>query len=141
MNSRLYLLLSARGQLASRNLDSSERLSLGGFSGVRAYPQGEASGDVGYTARAELRWLLPLKKQDQSLQLAVYLDNGRVQSTKNSDTHRMLSSAGLGLVWSRKDDWFLRTDYAWKLGARGENPTADTSHCSGHFWIQGGLYF
>lgn len=142
INDRLYLLLSARGQFASRNLDSSERMSLGGVNGVRAYPQGEASGDVGYSARAELRWLLPLKKQDQSLQLATYLDHGAVRINKSSssdDNYRKLQGMGIGLIWSRKDDWFLRTDYAWRLGA--ERPASDTTFGNGHFWIQGGVYF
>ena len=141
VNNRLYILFSARGQYASRNLDSSERMSLGGASGVRAYPQGEASGDIGYLTRIESRWLLPLKKQDQSLQFATYLDHGAVRINKSGGNanYRKLQGVGIGLVWSRKDDWFLRADYAWRLGA--EQPKSDTSHANGHFWIQGGVYF
>jgi len=37
----------AGGQLAGDNLDSSEKMSLGGASGVRAFPNGEALGDIG----------------------------------------------------------------------------------------------
>src|SRR5690606_29570876 len=37
--------LSYQGQFADGNLDSAEKLSLGGAYGVRAYPQGEAAGD------------------------------------------------------------------------------------------------
>ncbi len=141
LNDRTYLLLSARGQYSSRNLDSSERMSLGGISGVRAYPQSEASGDIGYLTRAELRWLLPLKKQDQTLQLAAYLDHGAVRANKSggADNYRKLQGMGLGLIWSRKDDWWLRTDYAWRLGA--ERPSSDTTSSNGQFWIQGGVYF
>ena len=47
------------GQLASKNLDSSEKLYLGGADGVRAFAQGEASGDQGYKLTGELRWHLP----------------------------------------------------------------------------------
>src|SRR5699024_6918706 len=36
-----------QGQWSDDNLDSSEKFSLGGAHGVRAYPQGEASGDRG----------------------------------------------------------------------------------------------
>ena len=43
----------AHGQLANRNLDSSEQFYLGGADAVRAYPQGEAGGDSGYQATAE----------------------------------------------------------------------------------------
>ena len=142
IDNRLSLLLSARGQYSSRNLDSSERMSLGGANGVRAYPQGEASGDIGYFTRAELRWLLPLKKQDQSLIAAFYLEHGGVlinKSSSASDNQRKLQGIGVGLEWSRKDDWFLRTDYAWRLGA--DRPTSDTTFSNGHFWIRGGVYF
>ncbi|MCH3915178.1 MAG: hypothetical protein LKE29_07895 [Acidaminococcaceae bacterium] len=35
--------------------------------GVRAYPQGEASGDIGYVASAEYRHIIPLKaRPDQT---------------------------------------------------------------------------
>ena len=142
LNNRLYLLLSARGQYSSKNLDSSERMSLGGISGVRAYPQGEASGDIGYFTRAELRWLLPLHQQDQTLQLATYLDHGAVRINKGGSTdtnYRKLQGTGIGLLWSRKDDWWVRADYAWRLGA--QHPTSDTTFGNGHFWIQGGVYF
>ncbi|MEG0886109.1 MAG: ShlB/FhaC/HecB family hemolysin secretion/activation protein, partial [Janthinobacterium sp.] len=43
-------------QQANKNLDSSEKLSLGGASGVRAYPSGEATGDEGGLVQLELRY-------------------------------------------------------------------------------------
>ncbi|MBU1266458.1 MAG: ShlB/FhaC/HecB family hemolysin secretion/activation protein, partial [Gammaproteobacteria bacterium] len=46
------------GQLASKNLDVSEKLALGGMYGVRAYPVGEAYADEGYLATVEARFLL-----------------------------------------------------------------------------------
>lgn len=143
INQRLYALFSLRGQYAFSNLDSSEHFALGGISGVRAYPQSEASGDVGYLTRAELRWLFPVGKTDQMFQVAAYFDHGgswiNRDNHSGSDNHRNLQGAGLGLIWSRHEDWFVRLDYAWRLG--GEKPTADTSHTNGHFWIQGGVYF
>lgn len=145
LNDRTYLLLSARGQYAFNNLDSSEHFSLGGPYGVRAYPTSEASGDTGYLTRAELRWLLPLGAKDQQLHLASYLEHGGVWINKDSSlnpgakNHRNLRGIGLGLIWSRYEDWFLRADYAWKLGS--EEPTSDTSHTGGRFWIRGGVYF
>lgn len=145
LNDRTYLLLSARGQYAFNNLDSSEHFSLGGPYGVRAYPTSEASGDTGYLTRAELRWLLPLGAKDQQLHLASYLEHGGVWINKDSSinpgakNHRNLQGIGVGLIWSRYEDWFLRADYAWKLGS--EEPTSDTSHTGGHFWIRGGVYF
>ncbi len=138
LSPRLYLLLSARGQFAKNRLDSSERMSLGGFNGVRAYPSSEASGDRGYITRAELRYLIPLKEQDKQLQLAAYFDHGGVLRME-PDSYRHLEGAGIGLILSRYEDWFIRTDYAWRLSP--ERPTSDTSSPNGHFWIRGGVYF
>lgn len=45
----------AHGQLANRNLDSSEQFYLGGADAVRAYPQGEAGGDSGYQATGRIK--------------------------------------------------------------------------------------
>ena len=144
LHQRSYLLLSARGQWSSTNLDSSEHISLGGFSGVRAYPQSEASGDCGIIARAELRWLLPLKQKDQQLQLAAYYDYGALRINKDAGTavgsnYRHLQGIGLGLIWSRYEDWFIRADYAWRID--GEEPISDTSSSNGCFWLRGGVYF
>ena len=139
---RLSLLLSARGQLASRNLDSSEHFSLGGAGGVRAYPASEASGDMGYLLRAELRYALPVKGNNQ-WQLAGYFDHGGVQINKHDDgtgdNRRYLQGAGLGVIYSRRDEFFIRADYAWALGAA--RPQNDATHPRGHFWLRGGLYF
>ena len=44
------------GQLASRNLDGSEQIYLGGANAIRAYPQGEGSGDDGITSTTEFRY-------------------------------------------------------------------------------------
>jgi hemolysin activation/secretion protein len=42
-------------QFANRNLDSSEKMQLGGMNGVRAYPTGEGSGSDGQLLQLELR--------------------------------------------------------------------------------------
>jgi hemolysin activation/secretion protein len=53
-----------QGQLASRNLDSSEKLYLGGPRGVRAYPVEEAGSDSGEILSLEARWdVVQLPKQ------------------------------------------------------------------------------
>lgn len=144
INERSYLLLSAYGQYAFTPLDSSEHFSLGGPYGMKAYPTSEGSGDSGYITRAEYRWLIPLEAYDQQLQLAFYAEHGGVWIDRNggdsgSKNHRNLQGAGIGILWSRWQDWFIRTDYAWKLGA--EDPVSDTSHNNGRFWIRGGFYF
>ena len=51
----------ARGQIASKNLDSYHKMSLGGPSAVRAYAPGEAAGDRAVIGTAELRYLYPFE--------------------------------------------------------------------------------
>lgn len=144
INNRSYLLLSAYGQYAFTPLDSSEHFSLGGPYGVKAYPTSEGSGDSGYITRAEYRWLIPVEAHDQQLQLAFYAEHGGVWIDRNggnsgSKNHRNLQGLGVGIIWQRWQDWFIRADYAWKLG--GEDPVSDNSHNNGRFWIRGGFYF
>lgn len=144
LNPRSYVLLSLRGQLANKNLDSYEKMELGGAYGVRAYPQGEVSGDEGYLASAEYRYIIPVKNRpDQTMQLAAFLDHGGVRINKdmyyNGSNVRHLSGYGIGLLWGRTDDWLIRMSYSWKLGH--EDYTSEPNSNSGRFLIQGVKYF
>lgn len=139
LNDRLSYSLSLTSQLSSKNLDSSEKLFLGGASGVRAYPQGEAAGDSGYLFTGELRWSMPTP----TLQLTAFLDNGHVMLNKNpwdtsTTNNRTLTGAGLGIIFSRPGDYSLRLDYAWKLGSEAAQSDTDKS---GRLWIRGTKYF
>jgi len=138
MNNRLNLHLSFTGQLVNKNLDSSEKLSLGGPSGVRAYPVNEASGDEGYVATSELRWNLP----NPNVQLTTFVDCGHVTLNKKpwttENNGRTLAGYGLGFVFSRPGDYALRLDYAWKLS--NSAAVSDTDR-AGRFWLQGVKYF
>lgn len=91
------LLLSLNGQQASKNLDSSEKFSLGGPTGVRAYPTGEASGDEGYKATLELRHLY-----SANWQVTAFYDFGTARLNKTpfgapASNSRNLAGAGFGL--------------------------------------------
>ena len=142
-NNRLALQLFARGQYASRNMDTTDRMGISGISGVKAYPISEIAGDQAYFTKAELLWDIPLLAKGQKVQLATYLEHGGIKIAKKQfnagDNYRHLQDIGLGLVWSKKDAWWVRADYAWRLGA--ERPISDTSHVNGHFWVQGGIWF
>ena len=56
MGSRWELHVSGAGQLAHRNLDSSEEFYISGADGVRAFPQGEPGGDSGILGTLEFRY-------------------------------------------------------------------------------------
>ena len=74
------VLLKLSAQKAANNLDSSEHIILGGAQGVRAYPNGEASGDEGVLGTLELRYHTPVK----GLVLSTYFDAGHVRIEKEA---------------------------------------------------------
>lgn len=135
----LSLYGAVRGQIASKNLDSSEKMELGGAYGVRAYPEGEAYGDQGYVANVEARLLLPPPPDGipGRLQLIGFVDTGGVTFAKNpwfagpNSAHR--SGYGAGVIWSHPNDFALKASYARKLGNTAATSAPDRS---GRVWIQ-----
>ena len=107
----LSLMAHLSAQQADKNLDSSEKLSLGGASGVRAYPSGEATGDEGGLAQMELRY------DAGALAPYAFMDAGRIRvntkPVKGSDNRRSLSGSGLGLRYQQQD-WSADLVLAWR---------------------------
>ena len=103
------------GQFASKNLDISEKMGLGGMYGVRAYPVGEAYADEGYIATLEARLLLPKFSESMpgQMHLVGFVDTGGVSINKNpwtsSDNSRTLSGAGVGLTWADYNNFVVNT--------------------------------
>ena len=135
---------SIRGQFASKNLDISEKMGLGGMYAVRAYPEGEAYADEGYVATLEARMLLPKVWQAMPgrMHLIGFVDTGSVTLHKNpwvaGQNHRTLSGAGIGLTWEDYNNFAVRAYWAHKLGDAMATSAPDKS---GRFWIQGIKYF
>lgn len=135
----LSLYGEVRGQLASKNLDSSEKMELGGAYGVRAYPEGEAYGDEGYLLTAEARLRLDglSERMGGQVQAIAFVDNGSVTINKNpwaaGPNHRTLSAAGVGLTWADNHGLLVKTAYAFKLGDERATSAPDRS---GRFWFQ-----
>ena len=123
------LQLNFHSQLASRELDSSEQFSLGGANAVRAYPQGEASGDSGYQATAELRYTTPVP----NLTFATFIDWGEVTLSKSYGQHRNLVGWGLGVQYAKTNDYLLRLDYARKIS--GEAFQSEDTDKNGRLWF------
>jgi len=133
---RFSLYTQLQGQWADRNLESSEKFYLGGAYGVRAYPQGEASGDQGWLANLELRYALT-----PTWQLATFLDHGQVRVNRDpwtaEDNHRGLSGTGVGATWAAHG-WRVNAVAAWKLG--NAEPTSDADR-SPRIWAQVSRFF
>ena len=140
----LSLYGSVRSQIASKNLDVSEKMELGGAYGVRAYPEGESYGDEGYMATLEARLLLPrwIEALPGELQAIAFVDTGTVTLNKspwytgsNSETR---NGAGVGLIWAATNNFTASATYAWELGNR---PATSVPDSFGGFWIQIVKYF
>ena len=144
------------GQLASKNLDSSEKFILGG-TGVRASPQGEGAGDEGMLLNLELRYSLRGLQGPGDLQLLGFVDTGHVTLNKNTWTgwqpaslpnypdSYSLSGMGIGANYGKAGNFSLQTSYAWKLG---NNPARDVhgqdsdgTAKTGRFWLQAIKWF
>jgi hemolysin activation/secretion protein len=132
------------GQFASKNLDSSEKMELGGMYGVRAYPEGEAYADEGYVLNLEARYLLPKFSETMpgQMHLIGFVDTGAVTSHKRpwvaGPNTRTLSAAGVGISWGETNNFLARAYYAVKLGNEAATSAPDKS---GRFWFQIVKYF
>lgn len=125
-NARIEL----HAQMANRDLDGSERFYLGGINSVRAYPASETSGDAGYSATLEIRRATGI----EGLEVATFIDTGRVRLAKSANQYESLSGWGLGLRYSKPNDWYAQFDYAWKINAQPYQ-SEDHDH-NGRMWFQ-----
>ncbi len=130
---------AVRGQFATKNLDISEKMELGGAYAVRAYPEGEGYGDEGYVATAEARLLLPRLSADMPgrMQLVGFVDTGQVRLATHAwsaGLNRMTrTGAGVGLTWADSNNFQIKVSYAFKVRTGAATSAPDRPGC---FWIQ-----
>ena len=128
-------LVKVSGQMASRNLDSSEEFYLGGPNGVRAYAQGEGTGDEGFLGTAELRYHTPLR----GLTLSTFYDIGTVRVSKGydlRDNRVTLRGWGIGAAYNNPGDWFARLDYARRIGL--DSSVSQKNNARNRIWFMAG---
>jgi hemolysin activation/secretion protein len=144
------LWLSVSGQASARNLDSSEKFSLGGSSLVRGFPNSEGTGDLGWLATVEVRHSL-----SPQWQVAAFVDHGQIWL--NHDTSHVaaasqvpnryaLSSAGLGLSFTPSSKMALRMSASQRLTANpGANPLtgadSDGTLARTRLWVSANRFF
>ncbi len=133
------------GQFASKNLDISEKMGLGGPYAVRAYPVGEGYSDEGYIVKLEARLLLPKFAEGLPGQfhLIGFADSGSGTLHKNpwttGENHRRLSGAGVGLTWADYNNFLVSAYWAHKVG--NAVATSVPGDPDSQFWIQLVKYF
>ena len=144
----------ASGQVANRNLDSSEKFYVGGINGVRAYPTSEGSGSEGYLFKVELYKFLPY-----NFNASIFWDKGHVKQYHLSKLspestfkpvgppNYSLEGYGASLAWSGPYQSSLKATYSHRVG-QNPNPSTinnvndqDGSLNMNVYWLTGSIAF
>ena len=143
----LSLFVAANAQAANKNLDSSEKMYLGGANGVRAYPASEAGGSEGNTFTVELR-----QRMDHNITLTGFYDYGMVKanhdnnvaSPANPNSYN-LQGYGVSLAWQATQGIDIKATLAQRLGnnsaAQVNGTDADGTKKVTRIWLSTGIAF
>lgn len=142
----LSLLISANWQLASKNLDSSEKIYLGGASGVRAFPSNEGGGSAGRTLTTELRQRLA----DRWTLSGFYdygwaLVNRNAVVTPSNPGNYNLQGFGLSLAWMGPMGFDVKATAAQRVNSNPlqtiQGADTDGSHKTTRIWLTASMAF
>ena len=148
LNSNWSLYGSFSGQWANKNLDSSEKLVLGGNNGIRAYGPSEAGGANGQILNMEARW-----RYNPALALSAFYDLGRIQINVSNDysgapavNNYSLKGGGLAAAWTSEKGTSIKVIWARRTGV---NPNAnietgkdqDGTLVFDRFWFSAAMVF
>lgn len=122
------------GQIANRNLDSSEGFYIGGINSVRAYKGSTFNADNGYYWCAEVRRNFGFK----DLEAAVFIEGaeGELKGYQAFNKHRSLLGWGVGLRYNRDNDWHMQLDYGRKIKAETDEAIRRDDKSRGRWWYQ-----
>jgi hemolysin activation/secretion protein len=140
-------LFGAERQMANKNLDSSEKMYLGGSQGVRAYPENEAGGSEATRLTLEMRTRI-----GRNVSLTPFVDWGSALVNKRNDfvgsadpNKVQLKGAGISFGWAAKTGLSLKATLARRSG---DNPNAlstgkdqDGSLVENRVWLQVSMPF
>jgi hemolysin activation/secretion protein len=111
---------SLQAQLASKNLTSAEKFALGGPTGVRGYPVGEAVGDSGALINLEYQHQLGDFGTGIPFAASLFYDWGHIKYNQDNilaqaTNTENLSSLGFGFSVGGYGKYLLTTQLAWRL--------------------------
>lgn len=134
--------ISYTGQLSDKNLDSSEKMQLGGMNGVRAYPTGEGSGSDAQLIQLELRHSL-----ESGINLTGFYDWGQVWLQHDPDypggpqnNRNTYKGFGASIGYTNDDGVNFKATWARRQG-HNPNPTQtgndqDGTRDRNRYWLQ-----
>ena len=138
------VLFSLSGQRTNKNLASAEKFSLGGPNGVRAFPVGEATGDIGMIVTIEGRYIVPnLKIFGGDFTLLGFYDHGwaRINETPiagDVENNRSLGGYGVGMSAGQDGNFVARANMAWRTHGVVES---DPAKRVPQVWLQAVKWF
>ncbi len=135
INNRLDFRIQGSWQLANRNLDSSERMALTGINGIKAYPSSDLSVDTGYLVRGILTYKTGIKY----LSTNIFIEHAEGKPRKMIDYNVALHGWGIGLSYAKPDDFFIKLDYARRIGF--DEALSERAKAKGRFWFIAGKIF
>lgn len=134
---RLLAYVSLRGQYGFKNLDTTEQFRLGGPDGIRAFANGEGTGDSGALLTVEMRapltfaFLGPVAREAV---FALFADYGTIQfrhdpsrDTTLAGLNNQATYAGVGaaLAWVRAGKYALRISVATPTQGQAKGDTVN----------------
>ena len=143
----LSVFASVSAQSTNKNLDSSEKMYLGGATGVRAYPASEGGGSEGNTLTLELR-----QRLGHNLVLTGFYDYGWVKANRDNNVASPanpngynLQGYGVSLAWQASSSIDVKATLAQRVG---NNPAAQANGTDGdgtkkvtRLWLSTGIAF
>nr|WP_255539174.1 ShlB/FhaC/HecB family hemolysin secretion/activation protein [Polynucleobacter sp. MWH-Loch1C5] len=149
---RLSLQLLGNAQWASKNLDGSEKIPLGGPTGIRAYPVGEASGDEGYKYSVDAKYVLATGTKAGDIIGSIFYDYGQIHQYKRPDLVTDMSTPNVYSLsgWGLGLDAIAAGKFQFKFGwarAIGSNPAASNGNNAdgksnrSRYWLLGMVTF
>lgn len=110
------LFLAISGQLTNENLDSAEKIALGGASSVRSYSSSHGVVDEGHVLNAELRYTIR-----PDISAFVFYDRGWGHLDHNPPPGEAnsvrVTGYGLGFYWSAPERVYVQGTIAWADGS------------------------
>lgn len=149
---RVTLIARFSGQVAMKNLDSAQKMQLGGPTGIRAYPPGEAAGDDGVRMTLEAHYLAMAATPLGDWNLVGFYDWGRIRQNHNATGMTLttpnayaLAGYGAGLTVGKPGKYSFRIGWATPVGANpGRNAStgvnADGLKAGARVWARLQMY-
>ena len=117
-------------QFATTNLDSSEKISVGGAQNLVAYPSSQATGDEGGFGKLELRW-----QARNNLSVATFVEYAHLKLLHNplataTTNHGNYRDVGFGVNWSP----LAHVDFAASIAWAGNQPPNPSDNDRPRLW-------